>query len=377
MVLLDGNNFGNDTSLIKVYFNAKEARVITSTGTRILALVPRLPGDTCIVSVEIGGHKLTYDSVFCYKTAATVTTIAGNGSDALVTTSLDKSQLKPIYIGADKDFNIFVTHEGNVLLRINEAENSITVLATGPQGFNSRCQPYAHPITNVLQFGSEGSANWERFLLCDPKEGWVPKVKFITKWDLNGYVLPNVPVHYHCLYCEADGFNYTRYTSGQIVRINTKTWEAKIIGMTPTGINNGMAFHPFDKTVLWIGMNEEAGVCTFDVTDPNSYQQLSSGVVGHRDGTIYQARFNSIRQVNFDPDGNLFIGDSGNHCIRKLDTQTMMVETIVGIPGAPGFQDGSKEDAKFNYPHGIATDANGIVYVSDWSNCRVRRIAIE
>jgi hypothetical protein len=67
MVLLDGNNFGTDVSKIRVFFNSKEARVLGSTGTRILAIVPRLQGDTCTLSVEIDGKKSSYPGFFRYK----------------------------------------------------------------------------------------------------------------------------------------------------------------------------------------------------------------------------------------------------------------------------------------------------------------------
>jgi hypothetical protein len=55
----------------------------------------------------------------------------------------------------------------------------------------------------------------------------------------------------------------------------------------------------------------------------------------------------------------------------------MMVETLLGIPNTPGFKDGKKEDAQFNSPHGIVVDAEGIIYVADYSNYRIRRIAID
>ena len=80
MVLLDGENFGSDPSKIKVFFNAKEAAVVGSTGDRILVLVPRLPGDTCILSVKIGNQEKEYSNEFYYKIAASVTTTAGNGN---------------------------------------------------------------------------------------------------------------------------------------------------------------------------------------------------------------------------------------------------------------------------------------------------------
>jgi sugar lactone lactonase YvrE len=54
-----------------------------------------------------------------------------------------------------------------------------------------------------------------------------------------------------------------------------------------------------------------------------------------------------------------------------------MVETVVGIPGTSGWEDGTKEDAKFNSPSGINVSKDGTVYVGDTNNARIRKLAIE
>ncbi|MDD4591660.1 MAG: IPT/TIG domain-containing protein [Parabacteroides sp.] len=400
MVLLDGENFGTDPSKIKVFFNAKEAAVIHSTGSRILALVPRLPGDTCTLSVEIGNQRKEYANFFRYKVAATVTTIAGNGNAPAdnpdYTVGLDKIQLVPVYIGIDKDFNIFVSLSNNNLLKLNVAENSATVVGTGAQGYNHRCPPIANPLTSVLQTGSEDER--DRFCFMDPKTGWIPKLYFIKKWDRGSnsatnkeYDMPG-KIHYHCLLCESDGNYYTRYNDGQLVRINPKTWNATIVGMTPSGIAYGLAMHPTHKSELWIAYSNGAGdvsnsICKVDVTDSTvgnddvrlaSFQKLSGATNGaHRDGPLSIAQFNQPRGISFDSDGNLYVGDNQNQCIRIINTNTMMVETMIGIPEQRGFKDGSKDDALFSEPHGIVVDAEGNIFVSDFGNRRIRRIAIE
>lgn len=401
MVLLDGENFGTDKSLIKVHFNEKEASVINSTGKRILALVPRLPGDTCIISVQIGEQKKQYVKDFLYRIEASVTTLAGTGNadggeandnKPIFDQGLDKAAFRPVYIGADKDFNIFVTDTKDNLLRLNEADNSITVLATGSQGLSHRCAPYVNPQTNIIQMGSEGDNNRDRFVFLDPMTGWTPKMKFIKEWDTNGKAMPTNMIHYACILCEEDGNYYTRYNSGQLVRIDPKTWKATIVGMLPAGIAYGVAMHPINKNEMWIAYSTDAGnvnhsICKVDVLSDSvnvetnllaSFQKLSGATNGaHRDGPLSAAQFKQPRMINFDSDGNLYVGDNENHCIRMINTNTMMVETIIGIPEQSGFKDGAKDEALFKEPHGIVTDADNIIYVSDFGNNRIRRIAIE
>lgn len=401
MVLLDGDNFGTDPSKIKVFFNAKEAAIVNSNGKRILALVPRLPGDTCILSVEIGDQQKEYSGHFLYKVAASVTTVAGNGNapgdNPDYSVGLDKILLRPVYIGIDKDFNIFVSIESGNLLRLNVVENSASVVATSAQGYNLRCAPIANLQTNVLQTGSEDER--DRFCFMDPRTGWIPKLYFIKEWDRGmnpstgkEYDMPTSVVHYHCLLSEADGNYYTRYNSGELVRIDPATWKATIVGMTPSGIAYGLAMHPINRNELWIAYSSGAGdvsnsICKVDVTDSAvgsdgvrlaSFQKLSGATNGaHRDGPLSIAQFNQPRGISFDSDGNLYVGDNQNQCIRMINTNTMMVETMIGIPEQRGFKDGSKDDALFNEPHGIVVDAEGIIYVSDYNNNRIRRIAIE
>jgi hypothetical protein len=105
-VILDGENFGTDPSNIKVYFNSKPAAVIGSSGSRMYAVVPRLLGDTCTVSVVVGDDSVVYDQPFRYKIGVSVTTIAGNGTNAIVGGNLENSQLKPLYLCVDDENNI-------------------------------------------------------------------------------------------------------------------------------------------------------------------------------------------------------------------------------------------------------------------------------
>jgi hypothetical protein len=55
----------------------------------------------------------------------------------------------------------------------------------------------------------------------------------------------------------------------------------------------------------------------------------------------------------------------------------MMVETVIGIPGSAGSENGSKDEARFLNPHGLVVDSQGIIYVADFGNALLRRIAIE
>jgi sugar lactone lactonase YvrE len=90
------------------------------------------------------------------------------------------------------------------------------------------------------------------------------------------------------------------------------------------------------------------------------------------------AKFKGPSDVAIDAAGNIYVVDSGNNRVRKI-TPEGEVSTLAGN-GEAGFLDDETfggSSAKFNYPTGIAVDANGNVYVADQGNNRIRKITFE
>ena len=68
------------------------------------------------------------------------------------------------------------------------------------------------------------------------------------------------------------------------------------------------------------------------------------------------------------------VADSGNHCLRLLETDGA-VTTLAGQPGRAGYRDAVLGDwALFSNPQGLAEDAEGNVYVADQGNCVIRKL---
>lgn len=92
----------------------------------------------------------------------------------------------------------------------------------------------------------------------------------------------------------------------------------------------------------------------------------AAGAMGTNDGLGSAARFNLPRHVAHDANDNLYVTDYGNDTIRKI-TPAGTVSTFAGTPGVAGTNDGSISTALFNYPHGIALDNAGNIFLTDLS----------
>jgi len=93
-------------------------------------------------------------------------------------------------------------------------------------------------------------------------------------------------------------------------------------------------------------------------------------------GPAFSAVLNTPESVTFNGKGDLFLSDTGNHVVRKIDGSTGVISTVAGT-GKAGFSGdgGVGTAAALNTPWGIATDAIGNLYVADLSNQRIRKLS--
>jgi sugar lactone lactonase YvrE len=101
---------------------------------------------------------------------------------------------------------------------------------------------------------------------------------------------------------------------------------------------------------------------------------VGTGTPGFADGPGATAQFNEPTGLVFNGAGTLFVSDSQNHRIRAI-TPAGEVRTYSGT-GEAGFTDGVAIAARFSTPWGIAIDAEGVLYVADRNNHRIRKVAV-
>lgn len=92
-------------------------------------------------------------------------------------------------------------------------------------------------------------------------------------------------------------------------------------------------------------------------------------------GAASEAEFSGPSSLAVDGTGNLYVADSGNQRIRRIDAATRIVTTVAGS-GSVGFDGdgGPALSASLDSPSGVALDGEGNLYISDTGNNRIRRV---
>jgi hypothetical protein len=99
-----------------------------------------------------------------------------------------------------------------------------------------------------------------------------------------------------------------------------------------------------------------------------------TGTTGCVDGGSGQSNFINPFMCQVDQNGDVLIVDSGCHCIRRLATATNILTTIIGALGVSGTSEGIGTNAKLNTPRGFFLDSNGNFFIADSGNNRIRKI---
>jgi sugar lactone lactonase YvrE len=99
------------------------------------------------------------------------------------------------------------------------------------------------------------------------------------------------------------------------------------------------------------------------------------GLRGTDDGTAADARFGEPEGIALDPSGKLYISDTDNNLIRVLDLNTAMVSTVAGSgPTVSALTDGIGSAAAFSKPKAMRIDSAGNLYVVDALNAAIRKV---
>jgi len=113
------------------------------------------------------------------------------------------------------------------------------------------------------------------------------------------------------------------------------------------------------------------------LAEPGIYTLAGTGEPGYSGdgGLAAEAQVNNPFGVVIGPDGHLYICDTGNHVIRKIDHETGIISTVAGT-GEKGYSgdDGPALEAKLFEPYEIRFDAAGDMFFVEMQNHLVRKV---
>lgn len=166
-------------------------------------------------------------------------------------------------------------------------------------------------------------------------------------------------------------------TKGMISKYAGVLNSKDIYGMALGGYGDGdlekaVFYAPTDTCLTAEGMlvADEKNNAIRLIKDKTVYTYAGGKESGTADGNRLRARFYRPTSLTADSQGNLYISDTLNHTIRKID-KNGIVTTIAGTPGKAGFADGAGDSALLCEPRGIVFQ-NGVLYIADSGNQRIR-----
>lgn len=143
-----------------------------------------------------------------------------------------------------------------------------------------------------------------------------------------------------------------------------------------TGLNNpfGMDFLNGQLVVTEFGGHRIVQI------DADGKVKVLAGTskAGAKDGVGEEASFNAPHNLVVAPDGMIYIADTSNHRVRKLDPKTRTVTTIAGAEKGFAGDGGPAEKARFDQAYHVALDGDGKnLFVCDLGNRRIRKIDLK
>jgi sugar lactone lactonase YvrE len=267
-----------------------------------------------------------------------VRTIAGTGASSFLDGKAGVSQLSfPSGLGIDGGDNLFIAdYNNNRIRKLTPSEILSTLAGSGSRSFKD---------------GPASSARFNR-----PNDVVVDKAG-------NLYI--------------ADSGNH------RIRKVDTQGNVTTLAGNGTASWRDGRGASAYFSTPLSIAIDSAGNLYIADsgnhrirkISPGGTVSTLAGSSVGFRDGQRTTARFNSPQGITVDSKGNVYVADAKNHVIRKIDSAGN-VTTYAGTARSGGYIDGVRTKARFSSPRGVYADSTGNVYVADTNNGRIRKVDV-
>ena len=340
--------------------------------------------------------------------AQTIDTIAGTGrpennGDAGPATKTNVNQPFGVEIGPDGALYICeVGHHRVRRLDLKSGELT-TVAGSGRKGYAGDGGPATKAELNEpyeVRFDKSGNmlfVEMQNQLVrrVDGKTGTIRTVAGTGKKGFSGDGGPATAATFsspHSIALDADDNLYIADIGNhRIRRVDAKT------GIVTTIAGNGERQQPtdgqlaagrpmagpralvVDNRTLWIALREGHAVWKLDLTSGLLAHIAGTGKPGFSGdgGPAKTATFNGPKGIALGPDKSIYVVDTENHAIRRIDAASGTISTVAGVYPAQkgGAGDGGPATSgTMDRPHGICVAPDGTIYIGDTNNHRVRRV---
>jgi len=297
-----------------------------------------------------------------------VTTFAGGGGPGFSNTISALAKFSnPEGICRDKNGNLYVADTGNNVIRMISAAGQVTTLAG-----NGSAGSALGTTTNAEFAGPTGVAvdKSGNVYVADGNN-----CNRVCKIDTNGVVslLANVRDCYYApglwqLTVDGAGNVYL----GSWATVQEVTPDGSVVGLAGTGCNcSGWSGNVGPAIDSATNIYAATGGYLWKVVPGISSEVFAGGNSGVSDGPRLVAAFYNLQDAAVDSATNIFLSDTSR--IKKLGANGW-VSTLAGS-GIYGFQNGSGMTAQFGNAAGLCVDTNGNVYVADSANNCIREIS--
>ena len=328
-----------------------------------------------------------------------VTTLAGTGTAGFADGPLLTAQFwNPSALVEDGSGNIYVADPSNHRVRvINTVTGQVSTLAgSGTAGTGNGVgaaasfkQPYALALDgagNLLVADRNG--NQIRMIDLTVTYGNVTTLAGTGAYGTNNGLAANATFEFPAglavtgtggnlvIYVADSGSNTIRTISAS-GNVATLAGTANVSG-SANGQGTGAFFTPMGLAVdgsglLYVADSGNSTIRKVNAAGLVSTLAGSAGLPGSSDGTGANGHLNNPNGIKLDAAGNAYLADSGNNTIRKIAPGGVMT-TLAGTAGVAGSADLNGTSATFSFPMDLALDSAGNIFVADNNNSTIRKI---
>jgi sugar lactone lactonase YvrE len=301
--------------------------------------------DGALYFCEIGNHRVRRLDL----ATNVISTVAGNGVPGYSGDggpALSASLNEPYEVRFDEAGNMyFAEMRNNIVRRVDAKSNVISTFAgTGKPGFAGDGGPATSALLHQphsIAFDGRGG-----LLICDIGNLRIRRVDLKTRvidtWAGTGEKKP--------------------------------TPNGAPISGTP--LNGPRAITAGRNGELYLVLREGNAVYRLDTGAGRIYHVAGTGETGYTgDGNpAKSARFAGPKGIAWAPDKSLYLADTENHTIRRIDLESGIITTVVGNGQRGDGPDGAAAHCRLARPHGIFVSAAGKVFIADSESHRIRTL---